>query len=100
MKLNELLDRESITSVSDRTNISIDILLKLVDGDFEDARRLAPLLERSEQRRIESRRDFGKAGLKISSHHDEKKKVREIKEHFGIEVPPEPEPTSVHAVLL
>jgi hypothetical protein len=43
MKLNELLDRESITSVSDRTNISIDILLKLVDGDFEELSRVRAL---------------------------------------------------------
>jgi len=43
MKLSELLDRESIGSVNDKTNISIDILLKLVDGDFEEISRVRAL---------------------------------------------------------
>jgi len=43
MKLNELLDREGFASVNDRTNISIDILLRLVDGDFEELSRVRAL---------------------------------------------------------
>jgi hypothetical protein len=40
MKLNELLEKEGFASVNERTNISIDNLLKLVDNDFEGLTRV------------------------------------------------------------
>jgi len=43
MKLSELLDKESLASVHDRTNISIEILLKLLDNDFEELTRVRSL---------------------------------------------------------
>ncbi len=43
MKLNELLERDGFTSVNERTNISIDNLIKLVDNNFEALSRVKAL---------------------------------------------------------
>jgi hypothetical protein len=40
MKLSELLEKEGLASVNEKTNISIDNLLKLVDNDFEGLTRV------------------------------------------------------------
>ena len=40
MKLSELLEKEGFASVNEKTNISIDNLLKLVDNDFEGLTRV------------------------------------------------------------
>ncbi|NEW59977.1 hypothetical protein GSY74_01660 [Sulfurovum sp. bin170] len=40
MKFSELLGKEGLTSVSERTNISIEILESLVDNNFEDLTRV------------------------------------------------------------
>ena len=74
MKLSELLEKEGFASVNEKTNISIDNLLKLVDNDFEGLTRVKAMGFLSIlKREYEMELDDLKSGIKeyFESHPNE-----------------------------
>ena len=80
MKFNEFLDKEGLVSVSDKTNISIEILLKLIDNDFEEITRVRALgflsiLRREYNIELSDLDDSIKKYFEEESHDDDSKPV-------------------------